>query len=110
MAPRRRRYRFIRANVDVDVVFHQRRTPPSRDAIERNVRDVRNVGYFPSSKGRSFFSLPSFALCSLFEEEKKYSFSVRVEIFFFSRNYVEFFIATFFRSFSHQILEILRKK
>lgn len=41
MAPRR--YRFIRT----DLVFHERRAPSGRDAIEQNVRDVRNVGYFP---------------------------------------------------------------
>jgi len=57
MVPRRCRYRFIRA----DVVFHECSTPSRRDAIERNVHDVRNVGYFLVRRiVRLFFSLLSF--------------------------------------------------
>lgn len=49
MAPRPV-YRFIRT----DVVFHERCAPSGRDAIEQNVLDVRNVGYFPVRRAIRF--------------------------------------------------------
>lgn len=50
-------------------VFHERSTPPSRDAIERNGRDVRNVGYFPVRE--SFVHFLSRSPFPLFLRRKK---------------------------------------
>ena len=95
MAPRRCRYRFIRA----DVVFHECSTPSRRDAIERNVHDVRNVGYFLVRRiVRLFFSLLSFFSFFFWKKNKKPSFFGMHwnYIVFLLWNYVKFFITTFF--------------
>jgi len=107
--PYRSRYRFIRADIDVNAVFH--RMLLSLDAIERNVRDVGNVGYFPSSKGRLIFS--SFFLYSPFEEETECSFSVfcwNHIVFFFRGNYVNFLLQRSFRSSLTRFWEITAKE
>lgn len=90
MAPRRRRYRFIRNDVDVDVVFHDGllcAAEPRRDAIERNARDVRNVGYFPVREGLFVcpppFPYPSplvLPFVSFWGGKRVQFFAVRVEI------------------------------
>lgn len=67
MAPRRRRYRFIRATSTSTPSFTSApcAVVGRRGAIERNARDVRNVGYFPVRRIVSSPLLPSSFFFSL---------------------------------------------
>lgn len=73
MAPRRCRYRFIRVDVDYDdIVLHERAVHHRghRDAIERNVCDVRYL-YFPVRRVVCFSLAFSFLLYLYLRKKRK---------------------------------------
>lgn len=79
MAPRRRRYRFIRADADVNAVFYEPYVAEPRcDQAECSRREERRL--FPQFEGSFVRFFPHSPIFSLFKKETECSFSARVEI------------------------------